>query len=1028
MVSIRPRWLRSPRWLLCAAMGICLWLALGPGVACAWEPGLTWQTLDTPHFRVHFHDEEEGLARRAASKLEVIHGVMTEEIGWTPRRRTDVVLVDHTDSANGYASTIPNNAIVIFVTAPLDGSALDFYEDWLTAILVHEYTHILHIDTIAGLPAALRWIFGRLIMTNDVYPRWVVEGYAVYQETLNTLGGRARSSYSDMVLRMATLEDDPIPLGNAEGFQRDWPRGNVRYLWGGAFITWVSQTYGEDAWRAFSHRHARAINPLAFSWQARKVFGKSLYKLWDEWQAALAERYAQQQAEVEASGRVEGDVLIAAPGSVAAAAWDPTGQWIYYSQGSDVDEAAIYRMPAAGGAPEVVLEEHAPRTLSFSPDGRTLYFSDTAEYTLYTSYLDVWAWDVEGEQLRRLTRGARAHDPAVEPSGHRMLAVVNALQQNDLAWILPGGQVQRITDNHDFTQYGGPRFSPDGQLFAVSTWVQGGDRDIHVFDREGQHLGALTQDRAVDVDPSFSPDGRYLLFSSDRSGIPNLYAWDLATERLLRISNVVGGAFDPHVSPDATRILFRGYSARGYDLRIMAYDPASWVPVDPGVDLELREGWPEPTLAGAALKDEASESSWGPPRRYNPLPGLLPPRLLAPDVYIAESGFILGAYTYARDALDHHAYRVWANYRTDSQFVSYGLTYQLSRYRPVIAVGASTQAVFLGNLLGYPLPEGPGTTFQGYYPRDYAYYEVRSKASATVTWPIQGDRAAYAQYSVECREPLNPVPGIDSQGWDPNPFNCPSPVAETPAGYFDGGLPDRGSFAGLSLGWRFRRSRGYAYSISPEDGQSLSITGQLQTPWLGADYSRQIIALDWRGYQGMPWISRLGLHNHVIAWRLAAGAGLGDELGQKTFRLGGSFGTSSFVVVPPEFYALRGYPVGSDIGDRLIMGSLEYRFPLFYLDRGLGMLPIFFRGAAMTLFTDVGQAFDPVGLEAGLTDPAVWAEVASGLRAGSGAELRADAVVGYGLGLGIRVGYAVGWNGGYRGDLSSLYLQVGSSF
>ena len=86
MVSIRPRWLRSPRWLLCAAMGICLWLALGPGVACAWEPGLTWQTLDTPHFRVHFHDEEEALARRAASKLEVIHGVMTEEIGWTPRR------------------------------------------------------------------------------------------------------------------------------------------------------------------------------------------------------------------------------------------------------------------------------------------------------------------------------------------------------------------------------------------------------------------------------------------------------------------------------------------------------------------------------------------------------------------------------------------------------------------------------------------------------------------------------------------------------------------------------------------------------------------------------------------------------------------------------------------------------------------------------------------------------------------------------------------------------------------------------
>ena len=50
--------------------------------------------------------------------------------------------------------------------------------------------------------------------------------------------------------------------------------------------------------------------------------------------------------------------------------------------------------------------------------------------------------------------------------------------------------------------------------------------------------------------PSFSPDGRFVVFSSDRTGIYNLFAYELATERLYQVTNLVSGAFQPTVSPD----------------------------------------------------------------------------------------------------------------------------------------------------------------------------------------------------------------------------------------------------------------------------------------------------------------------------------------------------------------------------------------------------------------------------------------------------------------------------------------------
>ena len=80
----------------------------------------------------------------------------------------------------------------------------------------------------------------------------------------------------------------------------------------------------------------------------------------------------------------------------------------------------------------------------------------------------------------------------------------------------------------------------------------------------------------MDMDPSWSPDGRFIVFSSDRTGIFNLYAYEVATEHLYQVTNLLSGAFQPTVSPDGKLVVFTGFTSLGFDAFSAAFDPATW--------------------------------------------------------------------------------------------------------------------------------------------------------------------------------------------------------------------------------------------------------------------------------------------------------------------------------------------------------------------------------------------------------------------------------------------------------------------
>jgi TolB protein len=50
-----------------------------------------------------------------------------------------------------------------------------------------------------------------------------------------------------------------------------------------------------------------------------------------------------------------------------------------------------------------------------------------------------------------------------------------------------------------------------------------GTSNLYLIQADGSGLIRLTNNQSIDTEPSFSPDGKYILFTSDRAGTPQIY-------------------------------------------------------------------------------------------------------------------------------------------------------------------------------------------------------------------------------------------------------------------------------------------------------------------------------------------------------------------------------------------------------------------------------------------------------------------------------------------------------------------------
>ena len=108
-----------------------------------------------------------------------------------------------------------------------------------------------------------------------------------------------------------------------------------------------------------------------------------------------------------------------------------------------------------------------------------------------------------------------------------------------------------------FTDDSDPSWSPDGRRIAfTSDRDPGGDTDIYVIDADGSNLTRLITHRASDSKPAWSPDGRHIAFVSRRAGYPNIFVMNADGSSQINLTPDPGNKTDPAWSPDGSRIVF----------------------------------------------------------------------------------------------------------------------------------------------------------------------------------------------------------------------------------------------------------------------------------------------------------------------------------------------------------------------------------------------------------------------------------------------------------------------------------------
>lgn len=105
-----------------------------------------------------------------------------------------------------------------------------------------------------------------------------------------------------------------------------------------------------------------------------------------------------------------------------------------------------------------------------------------------------------------------------------------------------------------------PRSSPTpegggGHWIAFNSRM-GGNADIYVVDPNGKKLTRLTSSTAHDLYPSWSPDGKKIVYQNDKDGDQEINILELATDRVTRVTNNNCNDWSPAWSPDGAWLVF----------------------------------------------------------------------------------------------------------------------------------------------------------------------------------------------------------------------------------------------------------------------------------------------------------------------------------------------------------------------------------------------------------------------------------------------------------------------------------------
>lgn len=472
----------------------------------------------------------------------------------------------------------------------------------------------------------------------DVFPNWLAEGIAQYESEKK--GHDAWDAHRDMLLRMKVLGNGLLPVEQMNFFAgRSFDMEGGPYNQGFAMVRWIVKKYGEEKLTALVDACAAPGN-LTYPMAVRDVFHKSMRALYEEWAADEKAGYLKRKEGLGllAEGRpLQKDSTVSLGFKSFYPRWGVGDDKLYFlsnGEGNDASRGSLMSWDFSD-----TIKEEKERLKPAAPYVSTYFsLSDSDRFVTFTSpsfnpikgesYTDAFTDTIReskfiddvklalapnriengksvAKTIRWLTRRNHIMQSCVNAKGTRV-ALVRKVQNRhslvlidnrnieykaissrvtglllDVEWNKHGKNPEKIIFEPDSQGKDGfsiytPRFSPNDSL-VVFSFFEGKTRDLGLVDTFGNYTRLLATD-ADERDPDFTHDGKYVVFSSDRTGIFNLYRLELATGKVEQVTNVLGGAFCPAVSRDNARIAYANFDTAGYSLYLIENKALSGLP------------------------------------------------------------------------------------------------------------------------------------------------------------------------------------------------------------------------------------------------------------------------------------------------------------------------------------------------------------------------------------------------------------------------------------------------------------------